>query len=63
MGNMSYCRFTNTLEDLQDCRDALDDGAADDAELNPSERRAMERLVRLCESIAHRYADSIGDAS
>ncbi len=24
MSNMSYCRFENTLGDLQDCRDALD---------------------------------------
>lgn len=25
MSNMSYCRFHNTLMDLQDCRDALDE--------------------------------------
>lgn len=25
MSNMSYCRFNNTLIDLQDCKDALDD--------------------------------------
>lgn len=25
MPNMSYCRFHNTLGDLQDCRDALSD--------------------------------------
>jgi len=24
MSNMSYCRFHNTLSDLQDCRDAMD---------------------------------------
>jgi len=25
MSNMSYCRFQNTLRDLQDCHDALED--------------------------------------
>jgi hypothetical protein len=24
MGNMSYCRFENTLQDMQDCIDAID---------------------------------------
>ena len=26
MSNMSYCRFNNTVNDLEDCRDALDSG-------------------------------------
>lgn len=36
MSNMAYCRFENTLPDLQDCADALDNyGTAD---LSESER-------------------------
>ena len=29
MSNMSYCRFRNTLYDLQDCKRALNEGALD----------------------------------
>ncbi len=35
MGNMSYCRFENTLGDLQDCYDNIDD-----PDLSESEKRA-----------------------
>lgn len=43
MPNMSYCRFTNTLADLQDCYDALDEGGPD----NPAELEAARKLLRL----------------
>ncbi len=50
MGNMSYCRFQNTAEDLQDCYDNLD---VDD--ISESEKKARTRLIKLCISIAEDY--------
>lgn len=47
MSNMSYCRFQNTLIDLRDCRDALDDNDP----LSEHEYRAAVRLVELCKDI------------
>jgi hypothetical protein len=48
MGNMSYCRFENTLGDLQDCEEHL----FDTEELSESEKRARKRLIELCRNIA-----------
>lgn len=57
MGNMSYCRFQNTVSDLQDCADTLEDSGL--SELSKEEERAAKRLIRLCEEIAAIY--STGD--
>jgi hypothetical protein len=47
MANMSYCRFSNTLNDLRDCEQALnDDPPTEDG--SPEEYRAMKNLIRLC---------------
>lgn len=46
MANMGYCRFENTLADLQDCHRHLHD------ELSPDEERARQRLVELARRIA-----------
>lgn len=48
MSNMSYCRFQNTVNDLQDCADAIEE--TDD--LSPEEARARIRLIKLCQQIA-----------
>lgn len=59
MGNMSYCRFENTLRDLGDCRDALDlRGEAAISSLDTEEKAAAIALVELCEEIAHNYRDT-----
>ena len=42
MSNLSYCRRENTLSDLQDCADHLEDG-----NLNPTEHRARAGVLRL----------------
>jgi L-asparaginase II len=47
MSNMSYCRFRNTLHDLQDCADALKEGK----KLSPEEARAAKRLIEKCSDI------------
>jgi hypothetical protein len=55
MGNMSYCRFINTLQDLQDCYENMDD-----EELSEGEEKARKRLIQLCDNIATDYGDEFG---
>ncbi len=50
MANMSHCRFQNTLEDLRDCYDNLDD-----SDLSEEEAKARKRLVKVCQSIVDDY--------
>lgn len=50
MSNMSYCRFQNTAQDLQDCYEALVDKGINS--LSGEERRAAIRLINLCRGIA-----------
>lgn len=45
MSNMSYCRFQNTLEDLRDCFEHIDD------DLSPDECRARQSLIRVCRKL------------
>lgn len=52
MSNMSYCRFRNTLEDLRDCYDNMDDN-----DLSDEERAARRRLIKLARQIADIYGD------
>ena len=40
MANMSYCRFENTLRDLQDCVNAINRGETD--ELNEYEKSGLD---------------------
>lgn len=56
MANMGYCRFQNTVTDLQDCYDALESGEADD--LGDDEARARSRLIELCSTIHHEYGEN-----
>ncbi len=50
MPNMSYVRFENTLRDLQDCADHVDDN-----DLSESETNAREQLIELCKEISDRF--------
>jgi len=47
MPNMSYCRFENTLNDLRDCYENMDD-----KDLNEFEEKAKLELIKLCVEIA-----------
>ena len=51
MPNMSYCRFENTYEDLQDCFNALDD----EEDLSEREQRYRDRLIKLCHQISENF--------
>lgn len=53
MSNMSYCRFRNTLLDLQDCEEHLYD-----EDLSPEEEKARKKLIVLCSNI---HTDTGGD--
>lgn len=47
MPNMSYCRFQNTLSDLQDCFNHIDGRT-----LSEEEENARSDLIKLCKEIA-----------
>jgi len=49
MANMGYCRFENTLRDLQDVYEHLDDKLSED------EIRARKNLVKLCARIVDEF--------
>lgn len=48
MSNMSYIRFENTLKDLRDCYEHMDD----DLSLHSTEVRFRGQLIRLCHDIS-----------
>lgn len=51
MANMSYCRFENTLADLEDCNQYID------CLLSADENKARKKLIELCRSIAQKFED------
>lgn len=57
MGNMSYCRFENTLSDLKDCYEALGEDPSDLS--SGIEKRSRENLLLLCKRIADEGEDEI----
>lgn len=52
--NMSYCRFSNTYQDLKDCYEHMDKTGS-----SQLEEAYRLKLIRLCEMIAHDYADEL----
>lgn len=54
MSNMSYCRFENTLHDLRDCEDHLDDDISEKSDI---EIRSRTALIKLCQRIAENYGE------
>ena len=51
MGNMSYCRFENTAQDLQDCVSAIENG--DVYNFNSYELNGFEKLIRLANELGN----------
>lgn len=58
MANMGYCRFNNTLSDLEDCRDALREGNISSL----AEKRKAERLLKVCREIADNFDEDYIDS-
>lgn len=52
--NMGHTRFTNTVGDLQDCLDHLED------ELPPAENKARKRLIKVAWEIVQSFLDGEG---
>ncbi len=50
MPNMGYCRFQNTLNDLRDCQEHLDD-----PDLSKEEHRARIRMYEICKEIVDNF--------
>jgi len=49
MANMSYCRFENTLSDLSDCLEAMEEAKSlQDLNLNKYEESAFMEMFRTC---------------
>lgn len=48
MSNMSYCRFRNTLRDLEDCHHHIENYK----ELSSEEFDALHEMLQLCSTIA-----------
>lgn len=64
--NMSYCRFENTLADLQDCVDhwsddqVYDPDSGDDpVRLSEDEAQARSHLLALCCLIAEEFGGMV----
>ena len=54
MANMGYCRFENTLGDLQDCQEHIGD-----YDLSETEMSAREEMIRICVEIALDFGQEI----
>lgn len=59
MSNMSYCRFQNTLADLEDCEKALCELIDSAKELSKEELWAARALVDVCIAIAHEFPEGL----
>ncbi len=55
MGNMSYCRFENTLKNLRDCYKDMSE--TDFYELSETEQQARNKLIALCKDISEQYEE------
>ena len=56
MPNMSYCRFENTVNDMQDCLNAIEEREV--SELSEYEVRALQHFLELGKVIVD-YEDDI----
>ena len=51
MGNMSYCRFENTAQDLQDCVRAIEN--RDVYNFNSYELNGFKKLIKLADELVN----------
>ena len=54
MSNMSYCRFENTLKDLDDCYENMDS-----KDLSETETLYRDHMIQMCVNIAEEYGDEL----
>jgi len=53
MGNMSYCRFQITLQDLRDCYSYFEE------DLSEEEKSARTKMIQLCVDIAIDFGEEV----
>lgn len=58
MANMSYCRFQNTLSDLQDCAEAIFQREP----VSGEERYARAKLIKECVAILQDLGVTVEDS-
>ena len=58
MSNMSYCRFENTIHDMRDCEEALNEISGNIEELeSESEQQCAKKFIAICKRVAADYSD------
>ena len=58
MGNMSYCRFNNTAQDLDDCLDAINDELLNGEPLGSRmELEGLQRMLDIVQEIEYVRGD------
>jgi len=60
MSNMSYCRFHNTVSDLQDCIDAMDELTNLNEygeKMSRSEFMKAMELIEMCREVSEQFED------
>ena len=60
MANMAHCRFENTLNDLTDCEDNLDE-MLNHGDMDSIEYQKAHSLLKMCNRIAANYYEDYGD--
>ena len=55
MGNMSYCRFRNTLMDLRECYNSM----REEEELEAEEEAAKKDIIELCATIVGQFGKGV----
>lgn len=60
MGNMSYCRFQNTSQDMGDCVSAVGEMLESGFDMSREEQRGFKELLEQSVSLLVLVADSIG---
>lgn len=60
MGNMSYCRFENTIADLGDCIGAVGEMIEGGYDLSEREQRAFKRMLAQAAELLEMVGDAIG---
>ena len=61
MSNMSYCRFENTLKDMNDCLDALIEGKVDLNDMSKEEKDAMINMIDCCDDLKSYIVDYLNE--
>ena len=59
MSNMSYCRFNNTVADMEDCVEALEEDGIES--LSESETEKAKRLYELAQEYIEIYQTECSD--